>query len=68
MEAGTQEKDNYKMELQRAFSSVLPSSFLDSRAWTSESGEGLDLDILHRDLQLVRTGNALESTAIVRRM
>jgi hypothetical protein len=35
-EEDTQEKDDYEMELQRAFASVLPSSFLGSRAWTSE--------------------------------
>jgi hypothetical protein len=35
-EEDTQEKDDYEMELQRAFAGVLPSSFLGSRAWTSE--------------------------------
>jgi Helitron helicase-like domain at N-terminus len=35
-EEDTQEKDNYEMELRHAFAGVLPSSFLGSRAWTSE--------------------------------
>jgi hypothetical protein len=35
-EEDTQEKDDYEMELQRAFAGVLPSSFLGSCAWTSK--------------------------------
>ena len=35
-EEDTQEKNEYKTELQQAFASVLPSSFLGSRAWMSD--------------------------------